>query len=219
MIDPQSVIRAINRADTARDYLRETYLPGSRAGGPRAQNAAPPAPLDLGKLDQINLITQQLAGWARLVEEETREFIDNEVEVYLRRHATFAAAQEWALDMVDELNASAAKGEAMAGASVKRMPAGECSCGEKQRAYQAERPYVKCRAGHESAPIDHLSPASTLSISEAARALGVSQSTITRAMQAGKLEGLQPGSGGKRGEVSAEALKKYAATRDKELHA
>lgn len=219
MTDAQSIIRAINRADTARDYLRETYLPGSHTGGPRAQNTAPPAPLDIGKLDQINLITQQLAGWARLIEEETHEFIDDEVEVYLRRHATFAAAQEWALDMVDELNASAAKGEAMAGASVKRVPAGECSCGERRWVYHADRPYVKCRAGHESTPVDHLPPAATLSISEAARALGVSQSTITRAMQAGKLDGVQPGSGGKRGEVSAEALKKYAATRGKELHA
>ncbi|MDU2057696.1 MAG: helix-turn-helix domain-containing protein [Dermabacter sp.] len=219
MTDAQSIIRAINRADTARDYLRETYLPGSHTGGPRAQNTAPPAPLDIGKLDQINLITQQLAGWARLIEEETHEFIDDEVEVYLRRHATFAAAQEWALDMVDELNASAAKGEAMAGASVKRVPVGECSCGEKQWAYQTEHPYVKCRAGHESTPADHLSSGATLSVSDAARALGVSQSTITRAMQAGKLEGVQPGSGGKRGEVSAEALKKYAATRGKELHA
>lgn len=42
MIDAQTIIRAINRADTARDHLRETYLPGSRTGGPRAQNAAPP---------------------------------------------------------------------------------------------------------------------------------------------------------------------------------
>lgn len=219
MIDAQSVIRAVNRADTARDYLRETYLPGSRTGGPRAQNAAPPAPLDIGKLDQINLITQQLAGWARLIEEETHEFIDAEVEIYLRRHATFAAAQEWALDMVDELNTSAAKGEAMAGANMKRTPAGECTCGERRWVYHADRPYVKCRAGHESAPVDHLPPAATLSISEAARALGVSQSTITRAMQAGRLDGVLPGSGGKRGEVSAEALKKYAATRGKELHA
>lgn len=210
MIDPQNIIRAINRADTARDYLRETYLPSTRTDGPRAQNAAPPAPLDIGKLDQINLITQQLAGWARLIEEETRKFIDAEVEIYLRRHATFAAAQEWALDMVDELNASAAKGEAMAGASVKRIPAGECSCGEKQWAYQTEHPYVKCRAGHKSAPADHLASGATLSISDAARALGVSQSTITRAMQAGKLDGAQPGSGGKRGAVSVEALKKYA---------
>lgn len=209
MIDPQSVIRAVNRADTARDYLRETYLPGTPQNGPRAQNAAPPAPLDLAKLDQIQLITQQLAGWARLIEEETREFIDAEVEVYLRRHATFAAAQEWALDMVDELNASAAKGEAMAGASVKRIPAGECSCGEKQWAYQTEHPYVKCRAGHESTPADHLSSGAVLSISDAARAIGVSQSTITRAVQAGRLEGLLPGSGGKRGAVSVEALKKY----------
>lgn len=209
MIDAQSIIRAINRADTAREYLRVTYLPGSRAGGPRAQNTAPPAPLDIGKLDQINLITQQLAGWARLIEEETREFIDDEVEVYLRRHATFAAAQEWALDMVDELNASAAKGEAMAGASVKRIPAGECSCGEKQWAYQTERPYVECRAGHESTPADHLSAGAVLSISDAARAIGVSQSTITRAVQAGRLVGVLPGSGGKRGTVSVEALKKY----------
>lgn len=218
-MDAQNIIRAINRADTARDYLRETYLPGTPQNGPRAQNAAPPAPLDLGKLDQINLITQQLAGWARLIEEEAREFIDAEMEVYLRRHATFAAAQEWALDMVDELNASAAKGEAMAGVSVKRIPAGECSCGERQWAYQTEHPYVKCRAGHETAPADHLASGAVLSISEAARALGVSQSTITRAMQAGKLDGVQPGSGGKRGAVSAEALKKYAATRSKELHA
>lgn len=219
MIDAQTIIRAVNRADIARDYLRETYLPGSRTGGPRAQNAAPPAPLDVGKLDQINLITQQLAGWARLIEEETREFIDAEVEVYLRRHAMFAAAQEWALDMVDELNASAAKGEAMAGASVKRTPAGECACGEKQWAYQTELPYVKCRAGHESTPADHLSSGATLSVSDAARAIGVSQSTITRAVQAGRLDGVLPGSGGKRGTVSAEALKKYAATRGKELHA
>lgn len=219
MTDAQSIIRAINRADTARDYLRETYLPGTRQGGPRAQNAAPPAPLDIGKLDQINLITQQLAGWARLIEEETREFIDDEVEIYLRRHATFAAAQEWALDMVDELNASAAKGEAMAGASVKRMPAGECACGEKQWAYQTERPYVKCRAGHETAPADHLSSRATLSVSDAARALGVSQSTITRAVQAGRLDGVLPGSGGKQGAVSVKALKKYAVTRGKELHA
>lgn len=219
MIDPQSVIRAINRADTARDYLRETYLPGTPQNGPRAQNTAPPAPLDIGKLDQINLITQQLAGWARLIEEETREFIDDEVEAYLRRHATFAAAQEWALDMVDELNASAAKGEAMAGASVKRVSAGECSCGEKQWAYQTEHPYVKCRAGHESTPADHLSSGAVLSISDAARTIGVSQSTITRAVQAGRLDGVLPGSGGKRGAVSVEALKKYAATRGKELHA
>lgn len=219
MIDAQSVIRAVNRADTARDYLRETYLPSSRTGGPRAQNPEPPAPLDIGKLDQINLITQQLAGWARLIEEEAREFIDSEVEIYLRRHATFAAAQEWALDMVDELNASAAKGEAMAGASVKRMPAGECACGEKQWAYQTERPYVKCRAGHETTPADHLSSGATLSVSDAARALGVSQSTITRAVQAGRLDGVLPGSGGKQGAVSVKALKKYAATRAKELHA
>lgn len=219
MIDPQTIIRAINRADTARDYLRETYLPGTRAGGPRAQNAAPPAPLDIGKLDQINLITQHLAGWARLIEEESREFIDAEVEIYLRRHAMFAAAQEWALDMVDELNASAAKGEAMAGASVKRMPAGECACGEKQWAYQTEHPYVKCRAGHETVPADHLSSGATLSVSDAARALGVSQSTITRAVQAGRLDGVLPGSGGKQGAVSVKALKKYAATRGKELHA
>lgn len=219
MIDAQSVIRAINRADTARDYLRETYLPSTRTDGPRAQNAAPPAPLDIGKLDQINLITQQLAGWARLIEEEAREFIDDEVEVYLRRHATFAAAQEWALDMVDELNASAAKGEAMAGASTKRTPAGECACGERRWVYHADRPYVKCRAGHESTPIDHLASGATLSISDAARAIGVSQSTITRAMQAGRLDGVLPGSGGKRGTVSVEALKKYAVTRGKELHA
>ena len=219
MIDPQNIIRAINRADTARDYLRETYLPGTPQNGPRAQNAAPPAPLDIGKLDQINLITQQLAGWARLIEEETRDFIDDEVEIYLRRHATFAAAQEWALDMVDELNASAAKGEAMAGASVKRTPAGECSCGERRWVYHADRPYVKCRAGHETAPTDHLASGATLSISDAARALGVSQSTITRAVQAGRLDGVLPGSGGKRGAVSVEALKKYAATRGKELHA
>ncbi|WP_279063664.1 helix-turn-helix domain-containing protein [Dermabacter hominis] len=219
MIDPQNIIRAVNRADTARDYLRETYLPGTHQGGPRAQNAAPPAPLDLGKLDQINLITQQLAGWARLIEEEAREFIDDEVEIYLRRHAAFAAAQEWALDMVGELNASAAKGEAMAGASTKRTPAGECACGERQWVYHADRPYVKCRAGHESTPTDHLASGATLSISDAARAIGVSQSTITRAMQAGRLEGALPGSGGKRGAVSVEALKKYAATRGKELHA
>ena len=210
MIDPQNIIRAVNRADTVRDYLRETYLPGTHQSGPRAQNAAPPAPLDIGKLDQINLITQQLAGWARLIEEESREFIHDEVEVYLRRHATFAAAQEWALDMVDELNASAAKGEAMAGASVKRIPAGVCSCGEKQWAYQTEQPYVKCRAGHESAPADHLASGATLSISDAARAIGVSQSTITRAVQAGKLDGVLPGSGGRRGAVSAEALREYA---------
>ncbi|MCT1710227.1 helix-turn-helix domain-containing protein [Dermabacter hominis] len=219
MIDAQTIIRAINRADTARDYLRETYLPGSRTGGPRAQNAAPPAPLDIGKLDQINLITQQLAGWARLIEEETREFIDAEVETYLRRHATFAAAQEWALDMIEELNISAAKGAVMAGASVKRTPAGECACGERRWVYHADRPYVKCRAGHESTPADHLASGATLSISDAARALGVSQSTITRAVQAGRLDGVLPGSGGKRGVVSVEALKKYAATRGKELHA
>lgn len=218
-MDAQTIIRAINRADTARDYLRETYLPGTPQNGPRAQNAAPPAPLDLGKLDQIRLITKQLSEWAQLIKEETREPIDTEVETYLRRHATHAAKQPWALDMIEELNISAAKGAVMAGANVKRIPAGECSCGEKQWAYQTEHPYVKCRAGHETAPADHLASGAVLSISEAARALGVSQSTITRAMQAGKLDGVQPGSGGKRGTVSAEALKKYAATRGKELHA
>lgn len=218
-MDAQTIIRAINRADTARDYLRETYLPGTPQNGPRAQNPEPPAPLDLAKLDQIRLITKQLSEWARLIEEETREPIDTEVETYLRRHATYAAKQPWALDMIEELNTSAAKGAVMAGASVKRMPAGECACGEKQWVYHADRPYVKCRAGHETAPADHLASGAVISISDAARALGVSQSTITRAMQAGNLDGVLPGSGGKRGAVSVEALKKYAATRGKELHA
>lgn len=219
MIDPQNIIRAINRADTARDYLRETYLPGTPQNGPRAQNPAPPAPLDLAKLDQIRLITKQLSEWARLIKEETHHRIDTATETYLRQHATHAAKQPWALDMIEELNISAAKGAVMAGASVKRTPAGECECGERQWVYHTPHPYIRCRNGHETTPADHLSSGATLSVSDAARVIGVSQSTITRAVQAGRLDGALPGRGGKQGAVSVEALKRYAATRGKELHA
>lgn len=213
MIDPQTIVRAINRADTARDYLRETYLPGTPQSGPRAQNAAPPAPLDLGKLDQINLITDQLAEWAKLIEEETREPIDTETETYLRRHATYAATQTWAHDLVEELNTSAAKGETMAGASIKRTPAGKCECGQRQWIYHTPHPHIRCRNGHQTTPTDHLPPTTTLTLSQAATLLGITQPAITKAIKTGKLQATPPGKGQK-GTITAQALHNYQQTRN-----
>lgn len=212
MIDPQNIIRAINRADTARNYLRETYLPGTPQNGPRAQNAAPPAPLDLAKLDQINLITDQLAEWAQLIKEETHHRIDTATETYLRRHATHAAKQPWALDMIEELNISAAKGAVMAGASTKRTPAGHCECGKRQWIYHTPHPHIRCRNGHQTTPTDHLPPTTTYTLTQAATLLGITQPAITKAIKTGKLQATPPGKGQK-GTITAQALHNYQQTR------
>lgn len=192
MIDAQDVIKAINAATNALDTLRET-LDARAPKGRSGKNAAPPAPVDLGKLSHIHLIESQLAGWMQVVEEDSGEPLDADVHIYLLRRAGFIAAQDWALDMVDELRESARKAVGMTGALPRRSKVGSaCECGAERHLYYRDGDRaaheVICRNGHVSTAAEAMQgKAAKVSLRGAEKLLGVRRQMLTAAIREGGL--------------------------------
>lgn len=188
MIDAQAVIKAINAATEAVTALRETLDTRTPAGRP-AKNAAPPAPVDLGKLSHIHLIESQIAGWMRVTEDETGDPLDTETSTYLLRHAGFIAAQRWAPDMIEELRDSARKAVGMTGSLPRRSKIGTtCQCGAERHLYYRDGDRatheVICRNGHVSTAADAMQgKTAKVSLRGAERLLGVRRQTLTDAIR------------------------------------
>ena len=195
MTDINAVIRTIRQAEEVHKILEGMKRHQRTSNGPRAQTSTIGTPIDLGMLDLADDIKASLQGWARLVEEETEEPLQDlrDMDVvgqWLRVRATWIAGATWAEDMLSELSGHTRRAIGMLGLLPARMRMPEpCDCGAEQWLYHERPPFVRCKAGHLSGIVSHLQGRGVESVSQmqAAWVLGCSQSSVARRIKRGEL--------------------------------
>lgn len=195
MIDVNHAIRTIRQAEEVHKILEGMKRHQRAITGPKVQTSASRTPVDLGMLDLADDIKASLQGWARLVEEETGETLDDlrDMDVvgqWLRVRATWIAGANWAEDMLSELSGHTRRAIGMLGLLPARMQMPEpCDCGAEQWLYHERPPFVRCKAGHLSGIVSHLQGRGVESVSQmqAAWVLGCSQQAVSRRIKRGTL--------------------------------
>ncbi|WP_152353310.1 helix-turn-helix domain-containing protein [Brachybacterium subflavum] len=202
MTDAQSVIRAVNRAEEVHFILEGMKRVKLSHHGPTVDTSGPPsAPVNLGMLDLAEDIRASLQGWSQLVNEEQGDPYPRDettaLALFLRQHAIWIADGTWATDMVEELEGMNQRAIGMLGMLPRRTKIPEhCECGAEQWVYHESVAFVRCADGHVASLADHAYAADTegFSVTQVARILGVSRSTIGRMIDRGDLhaEGRPP---------------------------
>lgn len=209
MTDINATIRTIRQAEEVHKILEGMKRHQRATGNLGIQSSSRGTPIDLGMLDLADDIKASLQGWARLVEEETEEPLQDlrDMDVvgqWLRERAEWIAGADWAEDMLSELSGHTRRAIGMLGLLPARMRMPEpCDCGAEQWLYHERPPFVRCRAGHLSGIVSHLQGRGVESVSQmqAAWVLGCSQSSVARRIKRGELH---PGT---RGGVMVDSLR------------
>lgn len=196
MIDAQTIIRTVNRAEEAWEGLKVRGELRSRTGPAVSASSAPPAPVDLGMLDLADDVAMSLHGWCRVAHEEgAGDLPADDVPAqaaWMRERAIWIAGAEWAPDMVDELADHARRGVGMLGMLTPRTPLPErCGvCEARQWVWHETPPIVRCREGHESQLVEHLQSrgVETVTQDRAAWVLGIGRSGVAMAVKRGTLD-------------------------------
>lgn len=201
MIDVNHAIRTIRQAEEVHKVLEGMKRHQRTTGNLGIQSSSRGTPIDLGMLDLADDIKASLQGWARIVEEETEEPLQDlrDMDVvgqWLRVRATWIAGADWAEDMLAELSGHTRRAIGMLGLLPSRMRMPEpCDCGAEQWLYHERPPFVRCKAGHLSGIVSHLQGRGVESVSQmqAAWVLGCSQQAVSRRIKRGTL---RPGADG-----------------------
>lgn len=202
-IDAQHVIRTINRAEDAH-FILQGMARHQGTGQPSLGvdiTPDPASPLDLTMHDLATEIIEVLRDLAMDVADATREWPDGldapGAALFIRQRAHHVVGHEGREETLTLLEERYRSATGVLGMLPRRTKVPEyCECGREQWVYHEHVAFVRCQDGHVASLADHAYRGDTkaFTVTQTARILGVSRSTIGRMIERGDLhaEGRPP---------------------------